>query len=300
MAKPAIIVISSHVVRGTVGTRAAAFALEVLGFPVWTVPTITLPWHPGHTAVAGSGERIVADDHQFAAMLDQLTSSPWISEVGGILSGYLGSAGQASAVSRLVQGVKQRNSEAVFVLDPVIGDHGKLYVPEEQAEAIRQELLPLADMTTPNPFELQWLAKSTEEATNEILLEVARSVGPNTVVVTSAQGMMRNHIGNLMLDGDAAMLAEHQRFEDVPNGLGDLTAALLLAHRLDGKSSPEMLKTATASVYEVMRTAINSNAEELTLERNLGSLLKPTSQVAMRTLGATVRLSSLQAQAAEV
>ena len=46
--KGAIIVISSHVVRGTVGNRAAVFALETLGHPVWAVPTVILPWHPGH------------------------------------------------------------------------------------------------------------------------------------------------------------------------------------------------------------------------------------------------------------
>ncbi|TGR73387.1 pyridoxal kinase, partial [Mesorhizobium sp. M1C.F.Ca.ET.189.01.1.1] len=44
----AVIVISSHVARGSVGNRAAVFALETRGFPVWAVPTIILPWHPGH------------------------------------------------------------------------------------------------------------------------------------------------------------------------------------------------------------------------------------------------------------
>ena len=43
------LVISSHVVRGSVGNRAAVFALETLGFPVWAVPTVILPWHPGHS-----------------------------------------------------------------------------------------------------------------------------------------------------------------------------------------------------------------------------------------------------------
>jgi pyridoxine kinase len=38
--RPSVIVISSHVVRGSVGNRAAVFALETLGFPVWAVPTV--------------------------------------------------------------------------------------------------------------------------------------------------------------------------------------------------------------------------------------------------------------------
>ena len=44
----AVIVVSSHVARGSVGNRAAVFALETLGHPVWAVPTVMLPWHPGH------------------------------------------------------------------------------------------------------------------------------------------------------------------------------------------------------------------------------------------------------------
>jgi len=297
MGKPAIIVISSHVVRGTVGTRAAAFALEVLGFPVWTVPTVTLPWHPGHAPVAGMGERIVAPDGQFDTMLNQLGTSPWIGEVGGVLSGYLGSAAQAGSVARLVGRVKAANPKAVFALDPVIGDHGRLYVPEEQAEAIRSEILPLADMTAPNPFELQWLAGADEEPTNETYCAIASNLGPETVIVTSAEGMMRNHIGNLMLCDGKALLAEHSRFENVPNGLGDLTAALMLAHRLNGRDPEDMLRLATASVYEVMRTATLAGAEELTLERNLDSLLRPSAEIKTRTLLSAVRTSSPRPQA---
>ena len=48
--RPAIIVATSQVVRGGVGGRAAVFALERLGFRVWFLPTVQLPWHPGHGA----------------------------------------------------------------------------------------------------------------------------------------------------------------------------------------------------------------------------------------------------------
>ena len=40
MAKPAVIVVNSLVARGGVGGRASVFALERLGFPVWSVPTV--------------------------------------------------------------------------------------------------------------------------------------------------------------------------------------------------------------------------------------------------------------------
>ena len=68
----AVIVVSSHVARGSVGNRAAVFALETLGHPVWAVPTVLLPWHPGH----GRATRIVPDADQFSAFVKDLERAP--------------------------------------------------------------------------------------------------------------------------------------------------------------------------------------------------------------------------------
>ena len=67
-ASGAVIVISSHVIRGSVGNRAAVFALETLGYPVWAVPTVILPWHPGH----GPSTRITVSEGDFNSLIDDL------------------------------------------------------------------------------------------------------------------------------------------------------------------------------------------------------------------------------------
>ena len=95
----AVIVISSHVVRGSVGNRAAVFALETLGHPVWAVPTVILPWHPGH----GPAKRIVPEPQQFDDLIADLERAPWLGEVSGVITGYLGNAAQAASVARLVR-----------------------------------------------------------------------------------------------------------------------------------------------------------------------------------------------------
>lgn len=41
------------------------------------------------------------------------------------------------------------------VCDPVMGDDGKMYVPEELKDIYRTEIVPLADILTPNQFELE-------------------------------------------------------------------------------------------------------------------------------------------------
>ena len=72
MPKPAVIVVTSHVVRGSVGGRAAVFALERMGFPVWSVPTVVLPWHPGK----GAATRLAIDEAgDFAAAASPISAA---------------------------------------------------------------------------------------------------------------------------------------------------------------------------------------------------------------------------------
>ena len=284
--KPAVIVISSHVVRGTVGNRAAGFALEVLGFPVWLVPTVTLPWHPGH----GVAERIVPPREEFSKLLENLSLSPMLNEVGAVLSGYLGGADQVLEVAALVDAVKVKNPNALYTLDPVLGDatgnsRGSLYVPEEQASAIREHLLPRADLTTPNPFEMGWLAGRNTPTNNEELLDAAKSLNVKTVLATSAQAMMRGSIANLLLHGEKAHLAEHQFIEGPLNGLGDLAAALMLGNYLIGKNAPNALQKTSASLCEVMMRASRTNSDELPLEASVESLRSPRVNVGIRGVG---------------
>lgn len=279
MTKPAILVISSHVVRGTVGNRAAVFALETLGFPVWAVPTVTLPWHPGH----GPATRIVPPADAFAAMLADLEGAPWLGEVGGVLTGYLGSAEQAEQIARLVEAVKTKNPGALYVCDPVIGDRGGLYVPQATAEAIRDHLLPLADIATPNRAELDWLAGRQCE-TLEQIAATARGLPPKAMLVTSAPAG-EGRIGNLWVESDAALLAGHDVVATPPNGLGDLTAALLLAQRLEGKGAGEAVRHVTAAVFDILLRAAARGADELMLETDAASLAAPNVTVDVRSLG---------------
>jgi pyridoxine kinase len=275
----AVIVISSHVVRGSVGNRAAVFALETLGFPVWAVPTITLPWHPGH----GPSTRIVAPPEQFAALMADLERAPWLGEVGAVLSGYLGDAGQARCIASLVGAVKAKNRHALYICDPVIGDSGGLYVPEATALAMRDRLVAIADIATPNRYELEWLT-GTKLPDIKAVIAAARDAGPATMLVTSAPAMLSGSIGNLLVDADQAVLAEHRVIDRPPNGLGDLTAAVYLARVLSGHPPAKALQTTTAAVYEILARTAKRGGDELQLETDAQSLAHPMAMVQMRHL----------------
>lgn len=275
----AVIVISSHVARGSVGNRAAVFALETLGFPVWAVPTVILPWHPGH----GQATRIVPDPAQFSALLKDLENAPWLSEVAAVLSGYLGDASQAEAVASLVAAVRRKNPKALYVCDPVLGDAGGLYVPVAVAEALRDRLFPIADIATPNRHELSWLAGAPLDSIGDVL-SAALGAGPPTMLITSAPSLMTGGTGNLFLDHNQALLAEHRAIDDPPNGPGDLTAAVFLARLLDGQPIAKALQSTTAAVFEVLARSAKRGADELTLETDAQSLVRPMAMVQLRHL----------------
>lgn len=276
----AVIVVSSHVVRGTVGNRAAVFTFEHLGFPVWAVPTVVLPWHPGH----GRATRIVAPANDFAAMMAELAAAPWLGEVGAVLTGYLGDAAQAGPVAALVSAVKARNPDALYLCDPVIGDAGGLYVPEATAMAIRDVLLPLADIATPNRHELQWLGGTAPITDSAAARAAAHALGPATTVVTSAPAMMTGSIASLLVSAGETVLAEHRTVPHPPNGPGDLFAALFLAHRMKGLANEAALQRATASVFDVIARAAQRGADELMLETDASCLLHPMAMVQTRKL----------------
>ena len=270
-AKPSIITISSHVARGAVGNRAIVFALERLGFPVWSVPTVMLPWHPGH----GPATRIIPAGDKFSAFLDDLANAPWIGEVGGILSGYLGAPDQAASIARLIRSVRERNPGVAYVCDPVIGDNGGLYVEEPTARSVRDVLAPMADVVTPNRFELEWLTESS----NKNMITSARALGRNTVLTTSAFTGVST--GNVLVSPDGAFTVRHEAVADPPNGPGDLTAALYLSHILSGKDEQTALHCATCSVFALLKRSKCRGADELTLAADADCLTDPPLDLAV-------------------
>lgn len=274
-----ILSISSHVMRGGVGNRAAVFALEARGHAVWSVPTVILPWHPGH----GRSTRIAVDTTAFANALEDLKGSKWRGEVRAAMTGYFADAGQVQAAADLIRAFKAADPDFLYLCDPVIGDAGGLYVAEAVASAIRDELLPLADLATPNRFELGWLADAPVDD-NAAIAAAARRIGVGRLVSTSAHAMMKGAIANLLVEGDRQVLAEHQALEAAPNGLGDLFSALLLSHVVQGRTAEEALRLSSSSVFEIAARSIRAGADELLLQAEAASLTTPMASVAIRHL----------------
>lgn len=276
-----VIIVNSFVACGRVGGRGQCFALERLGIEPWFLPTITLPFHPGH----GAGTRDVADDAVFAGLVDDLIGRD-LGTVQAVLTGYLGDAAQIPHILRLIEAVRGANSQARICCDPVIGDEGGLYVDETLALAILEKLVPAADIITPNRFELAWLTGHGVASNTEIMHAIA-FVAPQTVLVTSAHAMMRGNAANMVMRAERAWLAEARAIEDPPHGTGDLMSAVFMANLLSGQAPDAALSHATSAVHDVLALT-GPGAAEIALVAGQDRLVSPRMPVSLRTLAQPV------------
>ena len=282
-----VLVISSQVARGAIGARASAFALERLGHAVWLVPTVWLPWHPGH----GAATRIAPPADAFADALAEIAESPKAAEIDTVLTGYFADAAQVEAAARLVERLRLVTPGLRLVVDPVLGDgdatgRGGLYVAETLARALRDRLLPLADVATPNRFELGWLAGRPIDGTSAAIA-AARTLAPPIVVTTSAPAMMHRSLATLLVGADTATQFEHPMIDAAPHGTGDLFAGLLVARLAEGRSTEAATEKAVAGVFEVIARSVRAGADELALADEQDRLVHPMAQVSVRRIGET-------------
>lgn len=152
-----VISIQSQVVHGHVGNSAAAYAMQAEGVNVAAVPTTLLSNHPRYPSLRG---RVLESD-LVADLLRGVEERGLVDEAAVLVTGYLGSPGNAAVVADFVERALTRNAKLVYLCDPVIGDDGRVYVADGILDVVRHRLLPAANLTTPNQFELELLSGLT-------------------------------------------------------------------------------------------------------------------------------------------
>ena len=182
---PVVVSVQSRVAMGHVGNSAATFPLQLAGLEVVDVPTALLsnhPFYPGHR-----GRLLDAD---LVAELLAGVAERGVGRVAtAVVSGFLGTAGVAPVLAGFVRSARGENAPLCFVCDPVLGDTGPgLYVDPGLVELYRGELVPLADVVTPNVFELEALTApgAVTVADVERRAQVLLGTREAAVVVTGA------------------------------------------------------------------------------------------------------------------
>lgn len=246
--------IQSQVVYGHVGNAAAMPALHRLGFTVWALPTAILSHHPGHGRPAGRP----LPAPEISVLANALAERGLLAACDGLLTGWLGGADTAEAVLALRQRLRRDNPAAPWLCDPVIGDLPKgVYVQPDLVAAFRDRLLPMADIATPNGFELELLSGRSARTLADTLAacRVLLDRGTNCVVCTSLlrQDGRPDGIEALAMTAEGAWLAWTPRLNGVPQGAGDLFAALFLGAMLRKGIVKKALARAVAGTYGILR-----------------------------------------------
>lgn len=257
-----ILAISSQVVAGHVGNSAAQFVLQTLGHEVWAIPTILLSHHPGHGEPAGRGTPATEID----ALLESLWTGGWMDHITAVMTGYFTGSDQIDAAARTISRLKNAKPDLPVLVDPILGDNGTVYVHESVPAALRDTLMPLATITTPNLFELTTLTGLPWPTDDRARInEAALSLKAAEVLVTSAPGTAPETIATLVYARDEEMTLETRRTPSPPNGIGDVMAASYLGLRLRGRDQRSASKAASEIVSELIGTASREGLAELAL-----------------------------------
>jgi pyridoxine kinase len=278
--------LQSHVAYGYVGNRAATFPLQRLGHEVWAVNTVEFSNHTGYGVWKGR----TASAEQVADIVQGIESLGMLARCDALLTGYVGDAALGDVVLDTVRKVRAANPRAVWCCDPVLGDIDTgIYVKPGIDAFFKDRALPLADLITPNHFELEHLTGRKIETLDEAVA-AARDLlkGPRLALVTSflRAGAADEQIEMLAVTPDAAwrIVTPLIAFEVMPNGTGDAVAALFTAHWLESGDIASALGKATSSIWAVLEATRTMGERELQLVAAQDRLVSPTRRFAAERL----------------
>ncbi|MEX3504883.1 pyridoxal kinase PdxY [Corynebacterium sp. LK2510] len=262
-----ILSIQSAVAYGHVGNSAAVFPLQRIGHEVWPVYTVNFSNHTGY----GDWKGPLIPASEVAAIIDGLDARGALGRVDAVLSGYQGGDDIADVIIDAVARVKAQNPEAVYACDPVMGNQKSgCFVSDNIPPLLRDRVVPVADIISPNQFELGYLTgvEATDLASTLSAVEKAKEMGPATVLVTSVErpdADTENFIEMLMSDEKGSWIVQTPRLPFKRNGSGDVTSALFTGHYIRTGDAAEALARTASSVFGMLEMTYEADSQELLL-----------------------------------
>jgi len=200
-----------------------------------------------------------------------------LSDVGHLLTGYIGSASFLEAVMDVLQMVRRHSKGKLrYVCDPVLGDVGSgFYVPQELVKLFREQVIPQADIITPNQFEAEQLTEMTIASVENVktVCNALHEMGPPIVFITSV--MLESEEKNIIsvfasrrtsaaaTATTTATTQQHMWRITCPQlpgqytGTGDLFSSLLLGHSaLEPDDLPAALDKVMNTMYAIIQRTL--------------------------------------------
>jgi pyridoxine kinase len=177
----------------------------------------------------------------------------------GIATGFLGSAEQIGLVKDFLQRFK--TPETVVLVDPVMGDYGRLYPTYSQALASRMhELVPYADILTPNLTEACILTGTPyrEDMSEEELFHLCAQLsqqGPDKVVISGLNrgGRLENFVYER---GQEPSVVWSDKVGGNRSGTGDVFCAILAGDMVQGVPFRQSVEKAARYIEKTIRRTV--------------------------------------------
>ncbi|XP_014776361.1 pyridoxal kinase [Octopus bimaculoides] len=251
---PRVLTIQSTVVSGYVGNKVALFPLQLHGFETSAINSVQLSNHTGYQYFKGQVLGAKEIDELYEGLkLNKLNSFSFI------LTGYMASKSFLEKVGEAIREMKQENPNTIYLCDPVMGDNGEMYVPEELLPVYRDILVPLSDITVPNQFEAECLTGiKINNLTDSIkAIECIHKLGVQTVIMSSSTlGKGTNTLvciaSRYTESGVERYKIEFPHIDAIFVGTGDLFSATILIWLHKDKN----LKTALEKTVSVIQFVI--------------------------------------------
>ncbi|KAJ5106168.1 hypothetical protein N7456_002843 [Penicillium angulare] len=307
-----VLAVASHVVYGHVGNTMAEFVMQSLGCDVAALNTVHFSNHTGYRQFKGTR----ATAQEITDLYQGLCQSN-LTDFDVMLSGYAPSAAAVEAVGAI--GIDLQTKAAskpgsfFWVLDPVMGDQGRLYVNDDVVPAYKK-MIQHADLILPNQFEAEVLSgiKITSLATlAEAITAIHRIYKVPHVIITSVQLLKLSHsdstpsppdnyltvIGSTTRSDGSARLFR----VDVPaldcffSGTGDMFAALTVARLREAvfAAGPELRNTASwVSPDEVVSADLPLAQATLKVLSSMHSVLERTMEARNAELASAALVSA--------
>lgn len=171
-------------------------------------------------------------------------------EFDAISSGFLGSANQVDIVIDFIQHFKKQDT--IILIDPVMGDHGKLYATytPEMCNKVK-ELVKYADIMSPNLTELMALVDKpypTQIPSYEELSDICKILGDQGVkhIVVTGLSINDTEIANFVYthNQDYQVIVVN-RVGKERCGTGDVIAGVIIGNYMKGLSFYDSVYRAT-------------------------------------------------------
>jgi len=232
--------------------------LSALGIEVCPVPTAVLSTH---TEFPNPTFRDLSDDIVGIAEHWKTIGVPFDT----VYSGYLASKGQIEQVIRIFDTL---DSAKMRLVDPVMGDGGKLYSKfDSDFPMYMRKLCSKADIIVPNVTEISAMCNIPfhdglySRGEIEELIEAMRTYTSAKIVLTGVD-LRENEVGVAIWDGSTVSFYNAERVRGRFAGTGDIFASVLLAALMNGQSLYDSAVSAAQFVAVCIRNTIRYDNEK--------------------------------------